>query len=346
MWKRRKWLVMTNNNNPWSAIDSNIRDGSINGRRVDTSLAWDIFWALDSGKRCLLVFRHQAVLQFRARTPKLRGLEIVFSEPDRNGTGILFLQLLDHSQRDIFHRLCLDILGATAQAKTESDAVSMFLARTWRWHHLLRGGLDSKLSKEEQKGLMGELLVIENLLLPSLSASDAVAAWTGPLGAPKDFEIGRLCIEAKARRGAASPFVTISSEHQLDTSGVDYLYLNVVELDGATVDSIGGHTLPDIASRVRDQLALHDVEAVFQFERLLIACGFRWEDDYKDSRWVQGANQIFAVLDLFPRITSISISPGVSNVKYSIALKDCTAYLVSTDTVIDRLKGAKDDRST
>lgn len=326
------------NSDPWSILDSNVQDGAINGRRVDANLAWGIFWALGAGKRCLLVFRHKADSKTKTRIPKLKGLEITFSEPDKNGTSLLLLQLLDPTQRDIFHRLCLDIVSATADAKTEVDAIYLFLARTWRWHHLLRGGLDQKLSKEEQKGLMGELLVMENLLLPTLSARDAVDAWTGPLGTPKDFEVGRLCIEAKARRGAATPFVAISSEHQLDTVGVDYLYLNVVELDGATVDSSNAYTATDIASRVRDQIALRDVEAAFLFERLLMSSGFRWEDDYKDSRWIQGANHLFAVNDQFPRITSGSIPVGVTSVKYAISLKDCWPFLVSTDAMVNQLK--------
>ncbi|MCH8827746.1 MAG: PD-(D/E)XK motif protein [Chloroflexi bacterium] len=42
-------------------------------------------------------------------------------------------------------------------------------------------------SPEEQKGLIGELLVWECLLFPKLSTRDAVSAWRGPLGANKDF---------------------------------------------------------------------------------------------------------------------------------------------------------------
>jgi len=36
--------------------------------------------------------------------------------------------------------LCRDIVECTARAKSEREAVALTLARTWRWHHLLRGG--------------------------------------------------------------------------------------------------------------------------------------------------------------------------------------------------------------
>jgi hypothetical protein len=66
---------MTKSNDPWGSIDSNVRDGSINGRRVDANLAWDLFWALGAGQRCLLVFRHKIESQPKTRFPKLKGLK-------------------------------------------------------------------------------------------------------------------------------------------------------------------------------------------------------------------------------------------------------------------------------
>ena len=72
-----------------------------------------------------------------------------------------------------------------------------------------------------------------------------------------------------------------------------------------------------------------------------MSSGFRWEDDYKDSRWLEGSSSLFEVRDSFPRITSAACPPGVSNVKYSIALKDCLAYRVTAEAVINLLKGIK-----
>lgn len=324
---------------PWTTIDPKVQDGAINGRRVDANLPWGLYWARGTGNRCLLVLRYKAGLQPKIHPPKLKGLEVAFTEPDQQGTCSLLLTLLDSAQRDIFHRLCIDIVSATSSAETEHEAVNLFLARTWRWHHLLRGGLDQKLSSEEQKGLIGELVVLDTLLLPNLSAKDAIAAWTGPLGAPKDFEIARLCIEAKARRGAATPFVAISSEHQLDTSGVDALYLHVIELDRATASANEAFTITDFATRVRDQITTLDFSVVQQFEGLLMSGGFNWLDDYTDSVWVEGSHDLFEVRDAFPRVTTASFPSGVSSVRYSIALKDCIGYRVSNEILINKLRG-------
>ena len=155
--------------------------------------------------------------------------------------------------------------------------------RTWRWHHLLRGGRGPLLSSEEQKGLLGELFVLERLLLPCISAPSAVRAWRGPLGSPKDFEVARVAIESKARRGGATPSISITSESQLDESGVDLLFLHVVALDEPLDDATHGVTVHDVAERIRTHLIFLAPSACGEYESRLSAAGYRAEDDYSDS---------------------------------------------------------------
>ena len=75
---------------------------------------------------------------------------MTLSPPDESDTQLLAFKLLDSNQRDIFQTLCEDIISAASQAKSEVGAVSAALTRTWRWHHLLRGGRGTLLSLEEQ----------------------------------------------------------------------------------------------------------------------------------------------------------------------------------------------------
>jgi hypothetical protein len=203
----------------------------------------------------------------------------------------------------------------------------------------LKGGGDHRLSPEEQKGLIGELLVIERHLLPLLSCADAIGAWRGPLGSPKDFEIGHTCVEVKARRGAATPHVAISSESQLDNDDVGALFLYVVDVDKSPSNSTGCFSLTDVASRVRDAIVDLDQGVIETFEGLLAAAGFRWADDYTDALWIEGAHRIYRVADAFPRITASQMHSGVTDVRYSISLVDCQPYLVGTAELDSSIKG-------
>lgn len=323
---------------PWKDLKPPSNADALNARRVDAEIPWGFFWARGTDRRCLLLLRHSAEARPLDRLPRLKGVETTFSGIDESGHDTLVLRLLDSAQRDIFHRLCLDIMASAASAKTETEAVAVSLARTWRWHHLLRGGGDGRLSKEEQKGLIGELLVMERLL-DNLSPHDAVAAWRGPLGAPKDFEVGRCSIEAKARRGAAKPHVLISSEHQLDTSGVDALFLFIAELDQAPTEDTDGFSVTEIAQRLHTRIAATDNEAAGVFETLLCAAGFSWEDKYLDTNWLRGPERFYAVSEGFPCITVSSFPAGVSNVRYSISLPEIEPFQVQGEAVHQAIAG-------
>ncbi len=213
---------------PWKAIDLQVSDGMINARRVSAARQWNLFWEIDAERRYLLVLRHRSHAVAKIQMPKIKGLEIVFVRSETDDPSVLLLRLLDQTQREIFYQLCLDVVNATERATSEEQAVLFFIRRAWRWHHLLKGGTDGLLTSEEQKGLLGEMLTIERHLMQSMSPKEIATAWTGPLDAPKDFEIGGVCVEVKARRGASNPYVAISSEHQLSTAGLEALFLHVV----------------------------------------------------------------------------------------------------------------------
>ena len=311
---------------PWEEIAPPSIADSVAARRVDAKLPWNFYWARGVDGGVLLTLRHATDSAPTAQLPRLRDIEVTLSRPDESDTQILAFKLLDSNQRDIFQTLCQDIISAAAQAQSEAEAVSVALSRTWRWHHLLRGGRGSLLSPEEQKGLLGELFVLERLLLPRMDASSAVTAWRGPLGAPKDFEIARVAIESKTRRGGATPSVSITSESQLDESGVDVLFLHVVELDEAPMDGNRGVTLHDVAERIRGWIHSVAPGSTGIFETRLSAAGYRMEDDYSDHRWLEGATRIYWVSGEFPRVTSAEVRSGVSNVRYSVSLSDCEPF--------------------
>ena len=200
-------------------------------------------------------------------------------------------------------------MDATVLAKTEEQAIERFLARTWRWHRLLQGDRNTRLSDEEQKGLIGELFVLERHLLPVLRAADAVRCWSGPLGAPHDFEISRIHVEAKAR-GASVPRVTISSEFQLELSSADVLFLHVTEVMTAAEGTPNACTVTEIANRTRSVMAQDDMVAVELLEERLDAAGFDWTADYSDKLWIVAGESLYQVRNGFPRITPAMYPAG------------------------------------
>jgi hypothetical protein len=140
---------------PW--IDLATPDGAtkVSARRVDEHLQWNFYWAKSADRKCLLILRHAPDAQPSSRLPTLNGLEISETDADDGQNRMLVFRLADTNQQVIFEQLCRDIVSATSAAESEPEAVELALARTWRWHHLLRGGSNGRLSEEEQKGLIG-----------------------------------------------------------------------------------------------------------------------------------------------------------------------------------------------
>ena len=212
---------------PWR----DLKEDGVDSRRVDHTGRWNFFWAVMPGRNPALALVLEARPIPEPKLPKLRSLETGFAF--LSGGQTFYLRLKDHAQLELFENLCRDVVRCTALATREAEALTRAIVRMCRWHHLLRGGRGDGLSEEEQKGLIGELAVLE-LLSDLIGPRAAITAWTGPMGSPKDFEFQGHCIEVKARRAAAQPYVRISNEFQLADVEDHRLWLSVLAVDKVT----------------------------------------------------------------------------------------------------------------
>jgi hypothetical protein len=326
------WRGTMGTEDPWAGIKTPSAIEGFAARRVDSDIEWDFYWAKGSDRRPRLLLHHAE--PFGGQLPHLKGLELLEGSDGKSGR-ILDVSLSDPQLQDVFHRLCLDIVDSCRPAESEQSAVEIAVRRTWLWHRLLKGGADSRLSIDEQKGLLGEFVVLEELL-GVLSAAQAVEAWMGPLDAPKDFEVGEVAIEAKARRGGATPFVTISSEYQLDPAGFSELFLSVVDLVRAVPSE--GLSVADVAARIRARVA-DDNEAVLDlFEGRLLSAGLLVEHDYAEFRWLVTGRKAYKVGGEFPRIEPSGLPTGVERVRYQVDLVTVADFEVEPESMFDAIR--------
>ena len=269
--------------------------------------------------------------------PKFKGLQVETQSIDANHHRLI-LQLLDKDQREIFHRLCLDIVLAVESAQTEEQALQKFLNRTWRWHRLLKGVRDTRLSEEEQRGLYGELIFLEKYLFPICDVAKAIESWTGPLGHPQDFQVGQVYVEVKTKRKPAVSHVAISSELQLSSSEFDTLYLYVVEVVPADESNSEATTITQIADRIKSKIFNSDLSSIDQFEDLLVAAGFDWGEDYSDCYWLPVNDYVYKVIEGFPRVIPSMYPRGVDKLRYTISLEACEHFLVEETEIIKAVK--------
>ena len=304
------------NDTPWSGLEA----GKVDTRRVSASARWNWFWAVMPRADIALVLQLGDLPKPTPDLPKLRNLEIRFQTLP--GGPILYIRLKDNAQLELFETLCRDVMAAGELAETESEALERAIGRTFRWHYLLRGGKLEILSEEAQKGLIGEIEVLK-LLIANIGAKPALTAWTGPSGAPKDFELKADCIEVKARRGASQPFVKITNEHQLADVPDRRLWLAVLAVD--KVQSPHGMTLTEYVAEVTEFLERTEPSAIMDWDLHLADVGYDVLHDYSAWRWIVSAPVFHAVAEGFPRIAA-PVPLGLSSVSYALALSACTPF--------------------
>ncbi len=318
---------MIPNNNPWYGLEA----GKIDTRRVDASARWNWFWAVMPRNDMALVLQLSELPDPLPDLPKLRNLEIRFQTLP--GGPILYVRLKDSAQLELFETLCRDVMAAGELANTEAEALERAIGRTFRWHYLLRGGKLEALTEESQKGLIGEIEILK-LLMASLGAKPALTAWTGPSGAPKDFELKADCIEVKARRGASQPFVKIASEHQLADVPDRRLWLSVLAVD--KVQHPHGRTLTEYVCEVTELLERTEPSAIMDWDLHLVDAGYDTLHDYSAWRWIVSSPEFHSVTEGFPRIIA-PVPLGVSGVTYALALSACTPFLADWNIVRSNL---------
>lgn len=307
---------MIPNDTPWSGLEV----GKLDTRRVSAAARWNWFWAVVPRADVALVLQLADLPKPVPDLPKLRNLEIRFQTLP--GDPILYIRLKDNAQLELFETLCRDVMAAVELAKTEAEAIERAIGRTFRWHYLLRGGKLEVLSEEAQKGLIGEIEVLK-LLIGTVGAKPALTAWTGPSGAPKDFELKSDCIEVKARRGASQPFVKITNEHQLADVGARRLWLAVLAVD--KVELPHGRTLTEYVAEVTGILERTEPSAIMDWDLHLADAGFDTLHDYSAWRWIVSTPDFHSVTEGFPRIAA-PVPLGVSSVSYALALSACAPF--------------------
>lgn len=315
------------NDTPWSGLEA----GKTDTRRTDASARWNWFWAVMPRFDAALVLQLNDLPRPVPELPKLKNLEIRFQTLP--GGPILYVRLKDNAQLELFETLCRDVMAAGEQAETEAEALERAIGRTFRWHYLLRGGRLEVLSEEEQKGLIGEIEVLK-LLIATLGAKPALAAWTGPSAAPKDFELKADCIEVKARRGASQPFVKITSEHQLADVPERRLWLGVLAVDKVQLPH--GRTLTEYVDEVTELLERTEPSAITDWDFHLADVGYDTQHDYSAWRWIVTAPEFHTVEEGFPRIAA-PVPLGVSGLSYALALSACTPFRTDWENVRTKL---------
>ncbi|MBI1840288.1 MAG: PD-(D/E)XK motif protein [Verrucomicrobia bacterium] len=286
-----------------------------------------------SGRRALLLTPGEVVLPPRKDWPECTGLELKAVElPGGRGLALI---LREKACGVEFTTLAEDLAARVANARDAEGALSDFLGGLRRWQLFLRAGRDG-LSPEQQRGLWGELQFLRRHILPALGSHGSLTGWKAPRSSHQDFQFPAGSIEVKTTKAMQPQNIRITSERQLDETGVGALFLHVVIVDEREVGAADSHperTLPGLIDALRREL---DPADVVQLNDLLLEAG--WLDAHASrydacSRTVR-SEHTFRIGEGFPRLVERDLPGGVSQVSYSVSLHGCAAWEMETGEML------------
>lgn len=318
---------------PWDDLSVPTTPGDYIARRVsgaENMKHRPVYWARSWTGRPALLVEYESKPWKPISLPTFKNINVA----DHRDESSLVIELLDLDMRDIFLKVCTDIVSSL-QDIGEKACRKACVLRLERWSSFLRPSR-SRMSPEAQKGLIAELHFLQRDALAVHSEGDALRGWTGPGAGPRDFAYGQVFVEVKSKRSSANPNIFISSEEQLNVNPSEQLFLYVTELNDAPVDDDEGFTISDVVTETRDGIQSPLQRAALDSK--LASVGYFDEDDYSDTKWSEGSTYYYAVVGDFPRIDSQSCKPGVSRVAYQIDLDYCDDYQVDRATVIETME--------
>lgn len=305
-------------------------------RRVLTDSRHDCFLAVDfpQRRRLLSVVGRDMVVSDVDRHEQLTTGVLLERTVDGTGLPTVSLVLLDGTRSDIFTALTQDLLRTLSETN-QDDVGETFTARLREWQRMLSALAPEGLSPERQRGLLGELLVMRDLLLPAVG-TQAVPAWTGPDLQLQDFQFPTVAVEVKTSAGRNLWNVQITGERQLDETPTGTLLLVTLALDVRRGGS--GESLPEVVDTLRDQV---DNTVRDELELRLTRAGYLGTQAhlYQDRRYVLRRRLVHRIREGFPRIAERDLPPGVSNVSYAVDLLTASEFTV-TEAELTSILGA------
>ena len=310
-------MIMTTEIIPWDEIQ--VPTADFNVRLVESSNDIPIYWGRNIGGNCLLVVELEGDhrRQFQNVKINVRGVSTDLQAGLSEGKQNLVLTLEQHINRDLFLGLCKSLIASLVNVKDSNTAVSVIFHHLGRWKNFLAGKNPRILTPEQIRGLFGELHFLQMLCQRRMTEENAIDAWYGPDGTHHDFVFGNISVEVKTLSGTDRNTVRISSEDQLE-SVVDHLFLRIYRF-GNLPDSPHSKSLNEFIRMIENQLTAPI--AVEKLSLKLAAFGYVELPDYDSPRLLIVDQQVYRVVDEFPKIVRSELDAGLTRVKYELMLE-------------------------
>jgi len=293
------------------------KTGAYSYSRIDGVCLPDLHIGLSQkGNRCLiLVLAPKSKIEFVGE--KKENLETYFRKKEKH----IVLELTDRFYNSFFVDLVVSLYYRIKDVSNDNDSARSFISLIQYWSDFLRAKKGKMLSTVAIKGMYGELIYLEYLLVNiNLPIDDKLNSWKGPYDDNHDFHFDEKNAEIKTKT-IASNEVHISSEYQLEGVAGKNLELVVISVEDV---SVNGDNLSSVLNRIRKYVLDKNGDISIISEALNKKnIQFSTVDIYDSHMFRLKTFEVFNCDDLdFPKLTSTSIGDSLRKVSYRLILKD------------------------
>ena len=238
------------------------------------------------------------------------------------------IKLFQNTEDEIFYAFITDII-ATAKNSISELVVLDILKRVKSWMNFFKSKNSGVLGESSQIGLFAELSLLKNLLEHNPDRLlETVLSWVGPKGQNQDFIFSnKTALEIKCTT-SNNPFeVLINNEFQLDSRDLEKLFLALYQVKRhKNNERTSFLTLPVLVSEIK-LLLLHESDAKFEFEGLLLEAGYLAE---AEAEYINFGFQILAgpaayeIGADFPKLARADMPDSITKVEYKLNIQDQT----------------------
>jgi len=307
----------------WEDISSFKDKKGFKALRINSECLPDLFIATDeTGYRCLLLFIPKDIIVKLIGTNKQK-LHLDYIK-DKN---IVIIKLFNLDYLDLFNDLILSLYSKINNISDPNLYSKELILSFYKWADFFEDKIDSKLSFDEIKGLIGELFALKEFMKNASDTNSLLESWRGPYDTSNDFVFDSKNIEVKTRDELKST-IRISSEYQLEKEFDKGLELLVVTVK---IDLIKGASIHDllteIASLVRK--ALGDLSILYKAlnQKGLTVDSSKEYNNYKFE--ILQTNLFDCNRPGFPKLSKSNVPKEITHIKYDLRISALDNYLIN-----------------
>ena len=262
-----------------------------------------------------------------------KGISFTMAKTGQEQDGFIscVLSSASYDQNDVFTVFVEDVIEALLSCRDQNSYSDALIKRTDKWKNFFLKKNSDLLSEIEAQGLFGEVCFMNEMISDGIPNIEKM--WAGPLKKAQDFQSKNLAVEIKTTGASTIDLVRIANPAQLDDRDIAHLYLCVYRIEE---DDVNGTTLPGLITEVENGISVNEKN---EMESKLFTYVYNSVDqDHYTKKYIFREKKVFSVNDDFPKLSRKMIPAEITDVKYTLHLKECGKYETEWSKLIEQAK--------